>query len=1145
AAVTAVHKSAGRSSEDTNIEKQKLISVLKELNRTKGIYFLFSEQSLGARMVNVVADTTATTEKLLEAILKDTGLKYKKVNDKTFVILQEKDRAGLDYSNHIDFTAAETTKSGKPETPAADPVTGKVTTPDGTPLANVSVTVKGTSRGTSTNNAGVFTLQAAKGEVLIFSFVGYAVQEIKLGEGAEVNVSLQPANTQLNEVVVTALGIQRRNKDLTYATQRLNNSDLTTVKDANFVNSLTGKVAGVTITRSASGLGGSARVVLRGNKSTRENQPLYVIDGVPMANFSPAQPNDVWGQAIASASGAQPSGAAGRDGGDGISNLNPDDIESVTILKGASGAALYGSQAANGAIVITTKSGKAGKTRINFSSDITAESPLYYPDMQFRYGQGGNGNSPANTTVEDSWGPVVNAPDHVKSFFRTGVTTTNSIALTGGTDKAQTYFSYANTSSKGILPSSSFMKHNLNFRETAKFFHDRLTVDANTLFLSQTADNRPVSGLYANPLTGLYLFPRGLDFNKYKNYQYFSQTRNMMLQNWFDLYYDNVVAGVLTPLIGQDHEQNPYWLLYNGPRSDKRDRAFTNLSLKYKLNDWLSIQVRGNFDKSIDTYDARMNAGTQAVQAAPNGRYTYDRAINTQMYGDVILTANKSLTSDLDLQATLGSSITDAVTEEQSFDTDPTAPSGLYYANKFGVNYIMADALVSSQARNHRQQQAIFANAQLGYKGFLFLDLTGRNDWSSTFAFTPTAKKGYFYYSTGLNLVLSEALHFDDPISFAKFRVSYAKVGNDVPVYITNPSPYKQDNRFGAQVNTKAPVPGHYLLPEDNRSFEVGTEWRFLKDRIGVDLTYYINNNYRQYTEVAAPLGSGYSKYYVNLGNIQNKGIEATIFAVPVATAHLKWTTTFNLASNKNRILQLSDPSIPGATPDNKFFLTDSKGINMYYSIIQEGGAWGDIWGSTFQRAANGSILVDSTGSPLKDNTPAKLGNPNPTFTLGWNNTFDIGRFNVSFLVDGRFGGKVMSVTQAVLDVYGDSKASAAARDNGGVAISAVIKGGTKDGKPFSGPLPAQLFYKAVGGRNGTAEYYMYDATAIRMRELAVGYKIPVNVKGITDLKFSLIARNLFFFSKKAPFDPEVSMATNNGLQGIEAFGIPSTRSIG
>jgi len=339
------------------------------------------------------------------------------------------------------------------------------------------------------------------------------------------------------------------------------------------------------------------------------------------------------------------------------------------------------------------------------------------------------------------------------------------------------------------------------------------------------------------------------------------------------------------------------------------------------------------------------------------------------------------------------------------------------------------------------------------------------------------------------------------------------------------------------------PLPGTYLRPEDNRSFEAGTEWRFAHDRFGIDLTYYKNNNYRQYIEINAAPGSSYTKYYLNLGNIQNTGVEAVVFAVPVQTANIKWTTTVNFATNKNRIVSLSDPSVSGATPANYFVLTLA-GVNMYQSEIKEGGSWGDIYGYAFKRAKDGSILVDATGAPDKttDVSTTKVGNPNPDFTLGWNNSVDIKRFTISALVDGRFGGKVMSVTQAVLDQYGASKASADARDAGGVNVNATI---SSTNQPFKGLIPADIWYGGVGGRAGISEYYMYDATAVRLRELSLGYKLPVHLKGISDAKFSLIARNLFFISKKAPFDPEVSMATNNALQGIETFGIPSTRSIG
>jgi len=1135
--VRTVQQSGGENRTEESTQKEALFKVLKELNRTRGVYFLFSEQSLGSRQVNNLPNSQDSIEKILGEVLKNTGLKFKKVNERTFVILTAGSSGTSADIRPVDFTQAFSLAPMTDNVFAVNPqeaITGKVTASDGAPIPGVSVTVKGTRRGTSTNGAGEFTIEAKKGDILVVSYIGYQTREVAVS-GESLQITLQTSNQQLNEVVVTALGIQRKSKDLTYATQRLTNADLTTVKDANFVNSLTGKVAGVTITRSASGLGGSARVILRGNKSTQNNQPLYVIDGIPLANYSPQQPADVWGQSSGS-------GSSGRDGGDGISNLNPDDIESLTVLKGASGAALYGSAAANGVIVITTRSGKAGRARINISSDLTGESPMYYPDLQFKYGQGINGAASTDPTNENSWGNAVNAPDHVKPFFKTGVTTVNTVSLSGGTEKALTYFSYGNTHSTGIEPTSAYNKHNLSFRETAKFLNDRLTIDGNINLLDQKATNRPVSGLYANPLTGLYLFPRGLDFNKYKNYTVYSQQRNLDIQNWFDI---SPVDGSG----GQDHEQNPYWLLYRGPRVDKRDRAIINLALKFKFNDWLSLQARGNVDKSWDTYDARLYAGTQAVQAAPDGRYTYVNNVNTQLYGDVLLMLNKKLGNDFSLGANLGTSINDTKLDDIDFDTKTGDPAGLFYANKFGVNFITPTALLSNQYSKHTQQQSVFGSAQIGYKGFLFVDLTGRNDWSSTFAFTPTKNSGYFYYSAGANLVLTDALNIGGPVSFGKIRVSYAKVGNSVNIYSTNPAQYTQNSQLGAQVNVKVPLPGTYLRPEDNRSFEVGTEWRFLNDRVGFDVTYYKNNNYRQYVEIPAPLGSGYSTYYLNLGNIQNTGVEATAFVTPVSTRTFKWTTTFNFAANKNRVVELSDGKVPGAGPDNIFYLTGGPGnVNMYESVIQQGGSWGDIFGSTFQRSSkDGTILVDGTGKPLQDNTFKKVGNSNPDFTLGWNNSFDIDKFTVNFLIDGRFGGKVMSVTQAVLDEYGDSKATQQARDANGVNIKATVSDATSpnDGKAWSGLLPAQAFYKGVGDRNGISEFYMYSATAVRLRELSIAYKIPAHVSWITDLRLSLIGRNLFFISKKAPFDPELSMATSNALQGIETFAQPSTRSIG
>ena len=1125
-------KTAAVLQKDTNADRQTLFNVLKELNKTKGVYFLFSDQFLGDRLVNKVSDTKKGIENILEEVLKGSGLKFKRVNDKTFVIVpaNEKSRAGNEYLP-VNFIRVEAENGLKTiEAVVADIVKGRVRSEDGSPVANVSVTLRGSTKGTSTNAAGEFSIEADRTDVLVFSSVGYITQEIPVGDRSDISITLMVSNMQLNEVVVTALGIQRQSKSLSYSVQKLNNEDLTNVKDPNFINNLRGRVAGVTVNQSSSGVGGSTRIVLRGNKSTRENQPLYVVDGIPLSNYSPAQPGGLFGQAAGS-------GSAGLDGGDGISNVNPDDVESVTVLKGASAAALYGSQAANGVILITTKKGKAGNTHINFSSELTFEKPLYKTPLQFKYGQ----TTPATDSTagsDESWGNVVNAPDHVSPFFQTGVTKVNSLSLMGGTDRSQSYFSYAYTDNKGILPNSYLYRHNITFRQTAKFLNDKLTVDANISFMNQRSNNRIAGGYYGNPLIGLYEFPRGINFNTYKNYTYFSPLRNVALQNWWNLNYDKGYAG-------NEYEQNPYWLMKRNTNTAERNRGYAIFSVKYNINDWLDVQARGNIDKSLDDLDSRYYAGTQTILAPANGRYFFQRVITTQLYGDLILNLHKKLSNLMMFTANIGGIFTDTKSDLQNFDTDYTnADGGLRIANKFTLQNILPAALNIGETYSRRVVHAAFASAQLSLKNNLFLDLTARNDWSSTLAYTPTKNKGYFYYSAGLTAVVSEMVPLPDPVTFAKFRISYAKVGNDVAAYSTNPQLFNINFQQGIQNFGKAPLPGVYLQPEDNRSFEAGTEWRFLQDRVGFDLTYYVNNNYNQYLETKAPTGSGLSFYYFPGGNIRNNGIELSVNIVPVRTTKLTWNSTINYAFNKNKIIKIARPDIKQLT--DQFILTGI-GNENYESRIKQGGSWGDIYGYLFARAADGSILVGDDGAPKKAQTTVGsdsigfIGNSNARYSIGWNNSFQFGRFNLSFLLDGRFGGKVMSNTQALLDQGGYSKASADARDAGGVAINATKASGGK----FSGPLPAKIFYETAGGRAGISEFYMYDATNIRLRELSLGYNIAENIKWISSIRLAFVARNLFIVSKKAPFDPEVSLSTGNGVQGIDAFGLPTTRSLG
>jgi TonB-linked SusC/RagA family outer membrane protein len=990
---------------------------------------------------------------------------------------------------------------------AQQSVTGKVMdSGTGEALIGATVTEAGTRNGTTTDVTGAFRLNVTSlNATIMVSYVGYASQQVALGGRNTIEISLG-VDAQLDEVVVTALGISREKKSLTYSATEVSNEELTRVKDANFVNSLSGKVAGVQINRSASGVGGSTRTVIRGNKSTRDNNVLYVIDGIPMFNYSPAQPGDIWGQSSGS-------GSPGSDGGDAISNLNPEDIESATVLKGASAAALYGSQAANGVILLTTKKGREGKTEVSYNTNYTVENPLTLPELQFSYGQTAPGSL-------DSWGSKVSAPDHVTDFFQTGSTFINSLALTGGNSTAQTYFSFAHTGAKGIIPTSKLQRYNLNFRETARFFDNRLELSGNLNYVKQSGENRMTSGLYNNPITGLYFFPRGLNFAKdygENSYEAYNRTRNVNTQVW---------------TVDKDDQQNPYWVLNRIPRTDDRNRFMASVSAKWKLNSWLSAQIRGNADKTYDSNELRAFASTQTTLADINGRYTLSKNEGTSYYGDALLMIDKP-SDKIGFNAVIGTSIFDTRLYSQFFDSKN---ADLRFANVFGLQNIKQPGATISEGLSRQQLQSVFASAQIGFKNMLYLDLTGRNDWSSTLAYTST--KSFFYPSVGLSYILSESIKTGG-IDFAKLRLSYSQVGNGVSNYDTYPL-NSISSVNGLQVNTVGPLPGTELKPELSSSLEAGFDVRTWNNRLTLDFSWYKTNTTNQRVTIAAPQGTGFTGYIINAGDIQNSGIEALLGFKVINTKAFEWNTSFNFTRNVNEVIALDD-----RLNDGTFTITGA-GVNNFASVIRVGGQFGDIQGKLFARDAQGRIIVDNNGKPQTPDANAFdiVGNPNPDFMLGWNNNLRFGSFNVSFLIDGRFGGEVMSITQAMIDELGVSQASADARDAGGVEVNAVRADGTAVNK-----IDAQTWYQAVGGRAGFTENYIYDATNIRLRELAIGYTFPKSVIGksgiFSDLRLTLVGRNLFFLTKDAPFDPEISMSTGTGLQGVDSFAPPATRSLG
>ena len=980
-------------------------------------------------------------------------------------------------------------------------VKGVITDSDGMPLPGASVAVQGGQKGATTDFDGLYTIEAQKGQTLVFSYVGLETQSIVVGDATTINVKMNTASTNaLNEVVVTSLGIKKTRKSLTYAAQELKGEELTRVKDANVINTIAGKIAGVAVTKSSGGTGGSTKVVIRGNSSVSNSQPLYVIDGIPMLNSGSGQPNDSFGSLA----------GGNRDGGDVISLVNPDDYEGMTVLKGAAASVLYGSQGANGVILLSSKKAKAGKANISASSVTTFEEAAYMPKFQSDY--------IAAPGADESWGPAGKTNDHVKDFFNTGTTQITSIGYSIGSENSSTAFSYANTSATGIVPGNSLKKNNFGVRQTAKFLDDKLTFAANANYTSQTIVNKPVNGFYFNPLTGVYLMPRGYDFNEYKNnYEVFDPERNLMAQNW---------------MTNRDIMQNPYWAINRNRSDDKNDFFNGALSLSYKANNWLTIASRYSYNRVTSIFDKKVYATTQGTLSHVNGRYINENSLSTQRYADLIATINTKIGSDFTFNANIGTSITNTLTNQKTI-LDSGIGGGLKYANWFTLHNFNNNDGNYQTIDSRREIQSVFAATTFGYKDMLFLDLTGRNDWSSTLVNTGTPS--YFYPSVGLTALVSEMATLPEWINFGKVRATYAQVGNDIYPFISTPTNYFP-NGSGTKFNPiVAPRPGTTLKPELKSEYEFGTEWRMFNNRLGFEISYYNSETKNQYLQVVAPVGNsaGADFYGINAGSIENKGIEVVLTGGIIRGDKFSWDTTINFSQNKNKVKEI--PSELGGRVN----LTES-GVNSYRYALVEGQPYGIIEGYNIKRDAQGRMLLNSEGK-IERTDWETVGNSNPDFMLGWSNSFKMGSFFANVLIDGRFGGNVMSMTEAQNDSFGVSKATGDARNAGGVTVNAVKPDGT-----VVTTMDAQAYYTQVGGRAGITGEYVYKATNVSMREVSVGYTFnPKALPFIQTASVSLIARNLFFIYKDAPFDPNIALSTGQGLQGVDIYGLPSTRSIG
>lgn len=973
--------------------------------------------------------------------------------------------------------------------------TGQVVDAKGEPLIGVSILEVGTTNGTITDIDGNFTLSVNEGATLEISYIGYKTQTLpvraKLGQ-----IVMKEDTEVLDEVVVTALGIKRSQKALSYNVQEVKGDALTAVKDANFMNSLAGKVAGVQISSGATGAGGAARVVMRGMKSlTKDNNALYVIDGVPVFNTG-------------SSGGEGQYGSMG--GSDAVADLNPDDIASVSMMTGPSAAALYGSAAANGVVLITTKKGQTEKTNLTVSNSTTFSKAYIMPEMQNRYG---------TSAGLFSWGAATDRRYDPSDFFNTGTNIINSIALSTGNAKNQTYLSASTTNSDGILPNNSYNRYNFTARNTTNFLNDRLTLDIGAQYIIQNNKNMVSQGQYYNPLPALYLFPRGDNFDEIRLYERYDTDYGYMKQYW--PYGDGGMS-----------LQNPYWIQNKILRTSEKKRYMLNASLKWKVTDWFNITGRVNLDNSDYRNRSEKSASTLTTFCGVNGGLEDAMRQERSIYADVLGNIDKTF-GEFRLNANFGASIYHTSMNQLSIAGDLKIP------NFFQMNNINYSANYKPDPQGYDDEiQSVFASAELSWRNQLYLTVTGRNDWDSKLAYSK--HPSFFYPSVGLSAVLSDMLELPEVISYAKIRGSYTIVASSFDRFLTNPGYVYNAQTHNWENPTVYPMDD--MKPEKTKSWELGLNLKFWENRFSLDATYYRSNTLNQTFSVDIPPSSGYNKAIVQAGNVQNQGVELGL-GFHDEWAGFGWSSNATFTLNRNKVIRLASGSVNPVTGEE--IQMENMPVGWLGKenvaprvILTEGGSMTDIYVyNQLTRDNNGNIKVDQNGnlSMTSSSTPTKVGDLDADFNLGWTNHFTYKGIDLGVVLSARVGGLAYSATQGILDYYGVSEASATARDNGGIPVN-------------NGLVTAQKYYQTIGtGEGGYGRYYLYSATNVRLQELSLNYTLPKKwFKNVANVTLGVVGRNLWMIYCKAPFDPELSAATaSNYYMNVDYFMQPSLRNIG
>ena len=1066
----------------------------------------------GAKMEQVISAIERQTRYLFgidDEVNTDLPVTVHAENEPLKKVLDEMFR-GTDIVYTIEGTNILLTRRPAAPQSRAVSVTGRVTDASGQPIVGASVIVRGTTVGVSTDTEGRFALEVpspAASQTLEVSYLGYETASISVGTRTSFMVTLRESASEIESVVVTALGIKREEKALSYNVQQVAASDITLVKDANFMNSLSGKVAGVTINASSSGVGGATKVVLRGNKSiSQSSNALYVIDGIPMYNFG----------------GGGGTEFDSRGATEAIADINPEDIESISVLTGAAAAALYGSEAANGAVMITTKKGEAGALKVTLTSNTEFLNPFVLPEFQNRYGTGLNGVRSGSNIY--SWGerlaPSARYGYTLNDFFETGHVYTNAFTLSGGTDRNQTYFSAAAVNSDGIIPNNEYDRYNFTFRNTSFFLKDKLRMDASASYIYQQDQNMTNQGVYSNPLVSAYLFPRGENFDLYRRFERYNEGTKLMEQFW-----SSDMEG------GDLRMQNPYWIAYRNLRNTDKKRYMLSLSASYDILPWLNVTGRVRIDNMNSLYTQKLYASsnTTITDGGRNGHYTEARTYDSQTYADVMANINKTFGDDWSLQANIGASINNVKSDELSY-RGPIQENGL--PNVFNVFDLDDTKKRAEKTGWHDQTQSLFASVEVGWKQMLYLTVTGRNDWASQIA--GSSSSSFFYPSVGLSWVPTSLWDLGGALSYLKLRGSIASVGMPFPRYLTVPTyEYDATNRVWKD---KTHYPIGDLKPERTTTYEVGIDARLWR-HLSLSASWYQADTKNQTFDPSLPPSSSYTTIYLQTGHVRNTGVELSV-GYDNRWGSFRWATNFTYAWNRNEIIELAANAVNPITgePLNLEKL-DIKGLGKAKYILKEGGTLGDLYTTSDLRFNdNGYVEVDKSGNLLltDEGDDIYLGSVFPDHNLAWRNDFSWKGVNLGLLFTARIGGICYSATQANLDLYGVSEASAAARDAGGVLIN---------GREM---VDAQKWYQAIGSQSGLPQYYTYSATNFRLQELSLGYTLPAKwFRDKMRMTVSFVGRNLWMIYCKAPFDPEAVASTGLNYQGIDYFMMPSLRSLG